>query len=117
MKVMTKLLHTAILLLVVFAATLVVPAGLPLGPAGGDLEPYAVRRVQPAYPPLAQKLRIEGSVLLDVKVAANGVVAKADFRRGHSIFRSASLDAVKRWKFRSGDELEGTITLIFEIDD
>jgi outer membrane biosynthesis protein TonB len=58
-----------------------------------NIESLATRRVQPAYPPMAQKYRIEGTVTVEVTVSSDGKVSKAEFVRGHNIFRSVSLDA------------------------
>jgi protein TonB len=82
-----------------------------------SLEKHALKRVHPQYPPLAKKLAIQGVVSLDISVGMNGKVSKAEFIKGHNIFRAVSLDAVKRWEFESGRELRGTIRMIFELDD
>jgi TonB family protein len=86
---------------------------------GGDdnIERLALKRVQPHYPPLAQKYKIEGVVTVQVTVEKDGKVSKAEFIRGHNIFRSVSLDAAKRWEFkpRESDSLEGTIQFTFKL--
>ncbi len=84
-----------------------------------NIENLATRRVQPAYPPMAQKYRIEGTVTVQVSVSTDGKVAKAEFVRGHNIFRSVSLDAVKRWEFRPPGEagLNGTVNFVFKLDN
>jgi TonB family protein len=88
--------------------------------AGDDernIEKQAVKRVQPAYPPLAQKYRIEGTVVVQLIVAKDGKVQSAEFVRGHNIFRSVSLDAAKRWEFKPPGDivLQGTITFTFKL--
>lgn len=83
-----------------------------------NIENLATKRVQPSYPPMAKKYRIEGKVTVQVTVSNNGKVAKAEFVRGHNIFRSVSLDAVKRWEFKPPGEagLTGTVNFIFKLD-
>ena len=83
-----------------------------------NIEKIAVSRVQPAYPPNAQKYKIEGEVTVLVDVNKEGKVTKAEFIRGHNLFRSVSLDAAKRWEFKlSGeDSLEGTIRFNFKLN-
>ena len=83
-----------------------------------NIEQFAVRRIQPTYPPLAQKQRIEGVVVLQLSVGANGKVNNAEFLRGNNIFRAVSLEAARRWEFRvpSGEGLEGTIRFTFKLD-
>jgi TonB family protein len=82
-----------------------------------NIERNAVTRVQPAYPPNAQKYRIEGVVTVSVSVNSEGKVSKAEFVRGHNLFRSVSLDAAKRWEFKLSGEssLEGTIRFTFKL--
>jgi TonB family protein len=83
-----------------------------------NIEKYAVKRVQPVYPPLAQKQRIEGIVVVQVTVASTGKVTNAEFLRGNNIFKAVSVEAAKRWEFKvsSGDSLEGTIRFAFKLE-
>jgi TonB family protein len=80
-----------------------------------NIERFAVKRVQPPYPPLAQKYKIEGIVTVQVLVSTDGRVSKAEFVRGHNIFRSVALDAAKRWEFKANESLEGTIRFTFKL--
>lgn len=82
-----------------------------------NIEKLAVKRVQPTYPTLAQKYKIEGPVTIELTVGKDGKVQTAEFVRGHNIFRSVSLDAAKRWEFRPpGDgPLQGTIKFNFKL--
>jgi TonB family protein len=82
-----------------------------------NIEKIAIKRVQPAYPPNAQKYKIEGVVTVQVNVNSEGKVTKAEFVRGHNLFRSVSLDAAKRWEFKLSGEssLEGTIRFTFKL--
>ena len=83
-----------------------------------NIEKLAVKKVQPPYPPLAQKYKIEGMVVVQVLVDKDGRVGKAEFVSGNSLFRSVSLDAAKRWEFKhpDGDSLQGTIHFKFKLD-
>jgi TonB family protein len=89
--------------------------------SGGDdernIEKFAVKRVQPPYPPNAQKYKIEGVVIIQVNVGSDGKVTKAEFIRGNNLFRSVSLDAAKRWEFKGSAESsrEGTIRFTFKL--
>ena len=81
-----------------------------------NIEKHAVKRVLPVYPPMAQRYRIEGVVVVEVSVGKDGKVTKAEFVRGQNIFRSVSLDAAKRWEFKTTpDNLEGTINFTFKL--
>ena len=83
-----------------------------------NIEKLAIKRVQPPYPPLAQKYKIEGLVVVQVTVDRDGKVGKAEFVSGNSLSRSVSLDAAKRWEFKrpDGDSLQGTIHFKFKLD-
>src|SRR5437868_2725267 len=86
-----------------------------LGDEEVNIEKHAVKRVLPVYPTLAQRYRIEGVVIVQVAVGKDGKVTKAEFVRGQNIFRSVSLDAAKRWEFKSDGALEGTIHFTFKL--
>ena len=115
-------LRAALLSIILFAA--LTPAmNQPHAEVTGDeernIERLAVKRVQPPYPPMAQKYKIEGAVTVQVTVEKDGRVSKAEFVRGHNIFRSVSLDAAKRWEFKrpDSDNLQGTIHFIFKLNE
>ena len=82
-----------------------------------NIEKYAVKRVQPPYPEMAEKYHIEGVVVVKVTVATDGKVTQAEFVRGPNIFRSVSLDAAKRWSFKppGNETLAGTIHFTFKL--
>jgi len=82
-----------------------------------DIEKYATAQVQPEYPQTAQKYRIEGTVSVQVAVNSDGKVTKAEFKRGHSVFKTASLEAAKQWQFKSPDngDMQGTISFTFKL--
>jgi TonB family protein len=79
-----------------------------------NVERLAVKRVQPTYPPNAQKYRIEGSVMVQIAAGSDGKVTKAEFVRGNNVFRSVSLDAAKRWEFKTATE--GSINFVFKLN-
>src|SRR5262245_49749068 len=83
-----------------------------------NIEKYAVKRVQPPYPEMAEKYHIEGVVVVKVSVATDGKVTQAEFVRGPNIFRSVSLDAAKRWAFKppANETLAGTIHFTFRLN-
>jgi len=84
-----------------------------------NIEKYAIRRVKPPYPPNAVTYRIEGAVTVRVTVAPNGTVSEAEFVRGQTVFRNVSLDAAKRWVFKSpaNESLKGVIHFVFKLED
>ena len=80
-----------------------------------DIEQYAVKRVQPDYPMLAQKHKIEGIVIMELKVGGDGKVTDARFINGHNVFRTVSIEAAKQWEFKKGKEESGIIKFTFKL--
>ena len=56
-------------------------------------------RVDPEYPPMAKQLRLTGSVQVDVYLDATGSIEKVQVVNGHPLLSSATVSAVKKWKF------------------
>lgn len=65
------------------------------GTAGGVL----LRKVQPVYPLEARRMRIEGSVVLDATVTAQGQVDDLKLVSGHPLLAPAAMDAVRKWRY------------------
>lgn len=80
------------------------PAGVPgaMAPVrvGGSIKtPTKVRDVPPIYPPDAQMARIQGVVILEATIAADGRVFDAKVLRSIPLLDQAALDAVRQWEF------------------
>ena len=63
-------------------------------------------RVTPAYPVLAERMKITGSVKVEATVNPQGDVIEAKAISGNSILQPAAEDAVRRWQFDPG---KGTV--------
>jgi TonB family protein len=75
----------------------------------------AKSRVQPAYPELAKKMNIAGTVKIEVVVAPNGTVKDARVVGGHPVLAGAALEAAKKWRFEpASNEATGVIDFKFE---
>src|SRR5438270_10448451 len=80
-----------------------------------------VRKVQPAYPPLARQARIQGQVVLQAEISKDGSIQNLRLISGHPMLAPAALDAVKQWKYKpyflNGEpvEVETQITVIFSL--
>ena len=61
-------------------------------------------KIAPAYPELAKKLNVSGSVKLEVLVGPNGAVKSVKPLGGHPVLVDAAVDAVKQWKYEPGTE-------------
>jgi TonB family protein len=74
-----------------------------------------IRRVQPAYPPMARRALLTGTVRLRVKVTAEGRIASIQVLGGNPVFVQAGVEAVKKWRWEraSGNTYE-FVKLTFE---
>ena len=80
-----------------------------------------IRRVEPAYPPLARSARVQGEVVLSAVISINGEIENLQLVSGHPMLVPAALTAVKQWKYKpyllngQPTEVETTITVIFTL--
>jgi TonB family protein len=63
-------------------------------------ESKAVAKPQPAYPPLARRLRVTGTVNLNALIGEDGAVIGLAVDGGNPFLASAALNAVKRWSYK-----------------
>jgi len=79
-----------------------------------------VKKVQPAYPPVAKQLRKEGIVQLLATINKSGDVSKVQTLGGDPMLAKAAVDAVKQWKYRPyllnglPVEIETQISIVFK---
>jgi protein TonB len=67
---------------------------------GGSVQSSKLlKRVEPSYPELAKKARIQGIVLLQVTVDESGRVADIKIIRGHPLLNEGALSAVRQWEY------------------
>jgi protein TonB len=59
-----------------------------------------IRKVQPAYPPLARQARIQGTVILQAQISKDGNVENLQLVSGHPMLAPAAIEAVKQWKYK-----------------
>ena len=70
-------------------------------------------KVAPQYPDLAQRLKVSGSVKLDVTIDADGTVKLVKPVGGHPLLIEAASRAMKGWKFEPGTESTEVIEFKF----
>jgi protein TonB len=83
-------------------ADYVPPAPEPRKPmrVGGDiLAPKKIHDVAPKYPVVAQQARIEGAVIIEAVIGADGRVLSARSLRPMPFLEEAALEAVRQWVF------------------
>ena len=77
--------------------------------------------IPPSYPPLAQHMNVQGSVVLEALIGADGYVQNLRKLSGPAILSTAAEQAVRGWKFKpvyqnvQAVETRATITVNFTI--
>jgi TonB family protein len=61
-----------------------------------------VRKVEPEYPDLAQKLHLKGFVKVELTIATDGSIRNVTVLGGNPVLAQAVTDAVKQWKYAPG---------------
>jgi protein TonB len=71
----------------------------PVRVGGGVNMPTKTRDVAPIYPQIAQRAGIEGIVIVEAVIAADGSVRDARILKSVALLDGAALDAVKAWRY------------------
>lgn len=58
-----------------------------------------MKDVPPVYPPVAQSARLQGVVIIQARVEADGHVSNAQVTQGIPLLNGAAVDAVRQWEF------------------
>ena len=58
-----------------------------------------VTRVVPAYPDLARRMNVRGTVKLEALVATNGNVKSLQVKGGHPLLTEAAQTAIMKWRW------------------
>jgi protein TonB len=67
--------------------------------------PGVIKRVEPIYPPIATTARIQGTVVLDAIIMADGSVGEITVLKSASpILEQSAKDALKQWRFTPGHQ-------------
>ncbi len=64
------------------------------------MERLLIRRVEPIYPEAARRVNLQGTVVLDVMIAADGTVVNIHPVSGPDGLMAAAMDAARWWRFR-----------------
>jgi len=76
------------------------PSGVPLRVGSGISPPVKVKDVRPVYPAIAQSARVQGVVVLEATIGADGTVSDARVLRSIPLLDAAAIDAVKQWVYQ-----------------
>ncbi len=90
---------------------------LPPETAEGSL----LQRVEPEYPEEARQQRIQGAVVLDVRIGRDGAIQDVKLVSGQPLLANAAIAAVKQWRFKPRTqkgqpvEMQTRVTLNFRM--
>src|SRR5579859_6015024 len=80
------------------------------------------KRVEPLYPMIALRSRIQGTVQLHAVISKEGRIENLQLIEGHPMLVEAAINAVRQWQYKpymlSGEpvEVETTVSVNFHID-
>jgi protein TonB len=80
-----------------------------------------IHQINPEYPTLARKTRVQGVVVMEAAISKDGSVESLRIVSGHPLLSQAALDAVRQWRYRptmlNGEPVEviHTITVTFTL--
>ena len=67
---------------------------------GGNVRaPTRTHSAEPIYPPTARAAGVQGVIILEVVVGADGAVSNARVLRSIPLLDQAALDAVRQWRY------------------
>jgi TonB family protein len=79
-----------------------------------------MRRVEPAYPEAARRLRISGKVIVKATITKAGMVGDVRWVSGNDLFRDATLTAVKQWRYKpaslNGQPVESELEIVLHFN-
>lgn len=92
------------------------PAPIIYKPGGDVKAPVVIRRVTPPYPPLAQKMRMNGFVILSCIIDQSGHIRDARVvKSSFAAFEQPALDAVYQWQFAPGTMNGAPVDVQFDL--
>ncbi|MGA7926511.1 MAG: TonB family protein [Candidatus Sulfotelmatobacter sp.] len=59
-----------------------------------------LQRVEPEYPEEARQQRIQGAVVLEVRIGRDGAIERVKLLSGQPLLANAAIAAVKQWRFK-----------------
>jgi periplasmic protein TonB len=71
----------------------------PVRIGGAIKEPRLIARVDPVYPLLLQRARVESEVVIDAVVDAQGNVVQMQPVSGHRLLIASAMEALRQWKY------------------
>ncbi|MFN0110014.1 MAG: energy transducer TonB [Blastocatellia bacterium] len=89
--------------------------------SGGVLQGSAIKRVNPAYPPVAKAAKASGVIQVQITISEEGKVIDATAISGHPLLRDAAVEAARQWEFKPTElggqpvKVQGVLTFNFTL--
>jgi outer membrane biosynthesis protein TonB len=61
---------------------------------------HLINKASPTYPPMAEVARIQGNIILEVRIDESGAASVRRLVTGHPMLAPAAIESVNRWKYR-----------------
>jgi len=90
---MRRVVTLAFLAITAFAQT------APLRISADEAAKHLIKGPQPSYPQLAEQARIQGNVILEIRIDESGSATDIRLISGHPMLAPAAIEAVKHWKY------------------
>lgn len=81
--------------------------------ASGQEARKAIVKITPRYPEIAKHLNLVGTVKVEIVIGPDGKIKNTNVMGGHPILITATLDALKEWKYEPS-KAETVATLTFD---
>jgi len=94
------------------------PSDKPQQPIAVASELDILRSVKPIYPLISRRRGEEGTVIIYVRLSSDGMVKEARIHRssGFDLLDESALKAVKQWVFKSSEEKEVLVPVVFKLN-
>jgi TonB family protein len=112
----------AVLALTIFGMAAVSASAFPMF-TEEKVNPKVTKRTIPKYPPLAKEAKVQGVVVLEVRIGKDGSVTNIRLVSGHPLLVPAAVEAVQSWEFEPGRqngeavEVDSTVEITFTLSD
>jgi TonB family protein len=87
------------------------------------IQEHTDHRVFPVYPPIAKAARVQGTVVLELRIGVAGTIESIKVVSGPAMLQQAAIDCVKRWSFHPFEKdgvpaiATGQYNIIFTLAD
>jgi protein TonB len=72
----------------------------PLRVGGNVIAANLIKKITPAYPPLAKQARIQGTVRFNAVIGKDGAIQNLTLVSGHPLLVPSATEAVKQWIYK-----------------